>query len=70
MLEMINMIYKCISGKEFREIYHNVRFYKLTTVDEIHNNFKFNDGINEDHILFEPTGKCQKGGLYFIYRIK
>ncbi len=49
----------CISGKEFNEIHAGKTFWKLTSQDEIHNDFRFSDGLNIDTIPFNPSKSCQ-----------
>jgi hypothetical protein len=53
-----------LSGTEFKKLYPNTKFFKLTNSNEIHNNFQFSDGINIDYLKFVPQTKCS-GGLYF-----
>jgi hypothetical protein len=54
-----------VSGEEFKKLYPNTTFYKLTNDIECHNGFQFNDGLNIDHVKFDPTDECKGGGLYF-----
>jgi hypothetical protein len=54
-----------ITGKKFKTLYKDTKFYKLTNVNEYHNYFQYIDGYNEDIINFNPTGKCKPGGFYF-----
>jgi len=42
------------------------QFIKFLNKDLIHNGFKYKLGENIDILPFNPTGKCSKGGLYFI----
>ena len=56
------------SGKEFKEIYGDDTF-KVMRSDMIHNNFKYKFGENIDHIPFNPTRSCNKGGLYFTNKL-
>jgi hypothetical protein len=58
-------LYETMTGKEFKELYPNKLFYKITNELECHNNFQYKDGLNEDIIKFYPCGKCMPGGLYF-----
>ncbi len=53
-----------ISGKAFKALHPGIKFYKLTTSDENHNGYKFQDGINIDTNAIN-TNKCSKGGIYF-----
>ena len=54
-----------LTGLEFNRQYKHKIFYKLTSESENHNSFQFRTGLNIDTIMFNPTGKCQRGGLYF-----
>lgn len=56
---------KTMSGVEFNQIFKNRKFVKFTNESEIHNGFKFQDGLNVDTVPFCPRGKCKPGGLYF-----
>jgi hypothetical protein len=58
-------LYKTMTGKKFKELYPDKLFYKITNELECHNNFQYKDGLNEDIIKFNPSGKCESGGLYF-----
>ena len=40
-------------------------FYKITNEKECHHGFQYHDGLNVLDKLFEPTGTCVEGGLYF-----
>ena len=42
-----------------------MNYYKILRKDECHNEFQFKDGLNIDTVPFNPTGTCQKGGIYF-----
>jgi phosphosulfolactate phosphohydrolase-like enzyme len=42
------------------------KFYRLTNATENHNGFQYATGLNVDILLFNPTGKCEDGGLYFF----
>jgi len=53
------------SGTEFNKIFNFKKFYKLTTKDEIHNNYLYVDGLNEEEIIIDDNNVCSKGGLYF-----
>lgn len=39
------------------------KLYKLTNETEIHNGFKYQDGLNIDTETFNPFGECSKGRL-------
>lgn len=41
------------------------KYYKLIAADKTHYGFTYQDGLNVDTVPFNPTGQCQKGGLYF-----
>lgn len=60
---------KKLLGKDFNNIFSiltsKLMLIKLTNIDEVHNGFKFKDGLNVDTILFNPTGVCRSGGFYF-----
>jgi hypothetical protein len=58
-------LYSTITGKAFKKLFSNKKFYKITNEKECHHNFQYKDGLNEDTILFNPSGKCNSGGLYF-----
>jgi hypothetical protein len=54
-----------ISGKEFKKLYPNTTFYRLTDESECHNGFQFNDGLNVDCFACDPPGERKYSGLYF-----
>ena len=54
-----------LTGSDFKAIYQNTKFYKLTNELELHNGFQYVDGLNVDIITFNPSGQCSSGGLYF-----
>ena len=54
-----------LRGVEFKDKYSHKKFFKLTTESECHNGFQFKNGLNIDTVKFNPTGRCQAGGLYF-----
>src|SRR5579872_6702491 len=58
-------IQQCITGKVFNHIYSDRCFVKLTNSYENHNGFQFTDGLNVDTNIFNPSGSCRKGGIYF-----
>ena len=41
-----------------------IKYIKLTNEDNIHNNFKFKDGLNIDTIPIS-SGECKPWGIYF-----
>src|SRR5579872_2215212 len=55
-----------LDGKQFNEIFCDWSLVKLTNSTEVHNNFQFKDGLNNDTITFYPKGRCKEGGIYFI----
>ena len=55
-----------LSGKKFNYKFGDKKFYKLINKEKVHNDFKFKVGINVDFLEFNPKGKCEKGGLYFV----
>jgi hypothetical protein len=54
-----------ITGEQFNEQYKDYKFVKLTIETENHNNFQFHQGLNIDHVKFNPVGSCSPGGIYF-----
>ncbi len=42
-----------------------VKYYKVLNRDLTHNGFEYQLGLNEDIILFNFNGSCEKGGLYY-----
>jgi hypothetical protein len=42
-----------------------MNYYKITNEKEIHNGLQYQTGINSDPVSFNPSGDCQKGGIYF-----
>ena len=42
------------------------RFYRLLNDAENHRGFQYKTGINIDTNEFNPSGSCEKGGLYFF----
>lgn len=59
---------KIDKDREFFNLFRNngVRFYKLLNEEEEHFGFKYKTGLNVDTLPFNPNGKCEPGGLYFI----
>jgi 3-dehydroquinate synthase class II len=53
-----------LTGSEFKQLYPNTTFYKLTNITENHNNYQYNDGLNTDTKIFKPSLSCN-GGMYF-----
>lgn len=58
-------LYKVYTGEEFNKLSNGKLYYKLTNLNEVHNEFQFEDGLNIDTVPFSPTGECGRGGLYF-----
>jgi hypothetical protein len=56
---------KAMDGKTFNKLFSEIKFVKLTTFNETHNNFTFKTGLNTDSVKFNPNGQCSPGGLYF-----
>lgn len=54
-----------LTGKKFKELNKGQRLVKLTNQTENHNGYKFNTGVNIDHIQFNPSKICSAGGFYF-----
>lgn len=62
------------SGKEFNEIYNDVKFYKFLNDNMIHFGIKYELGLNIDKVQFNPLSnqysQCSRGGLYFCEESK
>ena len=56
---------KTISGKEFNESHEGYKFVKILADNLTHHGFEYKEGLNIDNVIFNPTGKCSVGGLYF-----
>ena len=41
------------------------KYYKILNEKENHRDFQYKTGLNVDTVPFNPSGKCQPGGLYF-----
>jgi hypothetical protein len=41
------------------------QFYKFLSVDLRHHDFTYKEGLNVDHVPFNPCGSCRRGGLYY-----
>jgi hypothetical protein len=54
-----------ISGEQFNIVYKGKLFVKLTNHCELHNGYQFKTGLNVDTVLFNPSGECNPGGIYF-----
>ena len=55
-----------VSGYHFNELYGNGEFYKITNENENHFGLQYVTGLNIDPNPFNPSGSCQKGGIYFV----
>lgn len=55
-----------LSGKNFNEMFPNIKLLKLTNNEENHNGFQFKDGLNIDNVPFNPSNYSSLGGLYFV----
>ena len=42
-----------------------MKFYKIMNNDETHHGIKYKTGLNVDPVPFNPSGDCEKGGIYF-----
>jgi hypothetical protein len=42
-----------------------MHYVKILNKSMKHNNFIYKEGLNVDHVPFDPTGECKAGGLYF-----
>jgi len=52
---------------EFKNLYQGKRFFKLTNKTEIHNGFKYKDGVNEEEFnidTFKGLHFCEKQQIY------
>jgi hypothetical protein len=61
---MTELIGTVLSGVDFKKTFTGP-FYKFLNNNFTHHIFKYNLGLNIDSEKFNPTGECQKGGLYF-----
>lgn len=57
---------RVFTGKDFKYIFKNFIFIKLTNEIESHNGLQYCDGLNVDNELFNPSGSNNPGGIYFI----
>ncbi len=58
-------LYETYSGEDFKQIYANKKFVKMTHGDDIQYGIRYRNGLIEDPITFNPTNKCSSGGIYF-----
>ena len=42
-----------------------MRYFKATNAQETHHGLKYHDGINRDPEPWNPSGLCEKGGIYY-----
>ena len=54
-----------LDGKTFNDCYREKQLIKLTNKLENHNGYQFQTGLNIDSNEFNPSGECQRGGIYF-----
>jgi len=45
-----------------------MNYYKILNEMECHNGLTYHDGLNVDPLPFNPSGKCESGGIYFASR--
>ncbi len=43
-----------------------MNYYKLTNKSEVHYGLRLVDGLNVDPRQWNPSGRCQEGGIYFV----
>lgn len=46
------------------------RCFKLCRKNLVHHGFQYKEGLNVDHVPFNPKGQCRPGGLYFFVGIQ
>lgn len=59
---------KLITVEQLYKFFPDLHFIRHTKRCEVHNGFKFKDGLNEDVNDFDPTCTCCAGGLYFTFK--
>lgn len=71
---MNQFIFNTLSGTKFNSVHNHLygnseqyKLVKLTNEIEVHNGYKFKNGLNIDTNHFHPFGSCQSGGIYFIF---
>ena len=57
---------KEITVEQLLEKRPGFRFYRLLNKEENHRGFQYKTGLNIDTNEFNPSGSCEKGGLYFF----
>ena len=60
------VVSKEYTGEDFNKILGSKKLYRFTHKDENHNGFQYKDGLNIDHLEFNPHGSGNPGGLYFV----
>jgi len=40
-----------------------MNFYKILNEEETHHGLKYQTGLNEDPLPFNPNGDCEPGGI-------
>ncbi len=58
-------LYKILIGRQFKKIFGDVTFVKLTNQKELHYKVKYKTGLNKDFLKFNIKRNCSAGGLYF-----
>jgi len=61
----MSKLYAVLPGYKFNELYKGIKMYKFLNNSLIHRSYKYNIGLNIDTCVFNPSGSCSKGGLYF-----
>lgn len=54
--------FKLVKGRDLK----NIKKFRINDFEENHNGVQYKTGYNIDHLEFNPSGKCSKGGLYFF----
>lgn len=63
--DMTEFVGQIMTGYEFNNKFNGIDIIKLTNATEIHNGFKFEEGLNIDKHEFQTSIECYKGGIYF-----
>ena len=56
-------------GKEYTRAQlteSGLEFFRLTNKREKHRGIQYKTGLNEDSVMFNPSGECKPGGMYFF----
>lgn len=56
-----------LTGKEFNVKYSGRKLVKLTNLKSIHNNYKYQTGLNIDSLEFNEDCECKPGGFYCCF---